>query len=147
MPGKEKGAMKDFKAFILRGNVVDLAVGVVVGAAFGQVVSSLVKNVFTPFLGVFGTPDFSDLTLKAGKATINYGLFLNATIAFLLVATAVFWFVVRPINRLTERKKVQMPAQRETRECPECLSSIPAQARRCAFCTAEIPALIEAPDL
>lgn len=130
--------MKEFKAFILRGNVVDLAVGVVIGAAFGTVVNSLVKDVLTPFLGIFGTPNFGSLEIKVGKATLTYGNFLNALIAFLMVAAGVFFFVVKPVNRLMALRRTEPNVESTTKDCPRCLSSIPKGASRCAFCTADL---------
>ncbi|MEA2827872.1 MAG: large conductance mechanosensitive channel [Actinomycetota bacterium] len=131
--------LKDFKAFILRGNVVDLAVGVVIGAAFGSVITSLVTDVFTPLLAIPGSTNFSSLKLKIGGGEILYGNFLNAVIAFLLIATAVYFFVVRPVNTLMARRKTEPDVESTTRECPWCLSSIPTGARACAFCTREVP--------
>ena len=130
---------KDFKAFILRGNVVDLAVGVVIGAAFGAVITSLVTDVLTPLLAIPGETNFSNLTLTVGGGVIAYGNFLNAVIAFLSVAAAVFFFVVRPVNALMARRKTEPDVESTTRECPWCLSSIPTGARACAFCTREVP--------
>ncbi len=130
--------MKEFRSFILRGNVVDLAVGVIIGAAFTAVVSSLVKDVLTPLLGVFGSPDFSYAFVQVGKAKVMYGLFLNALISFLLVSFAVFFFIVKPTNKLMARRKTEKDVEHETRECPHCLSSIPTLAVRCAFCTSKV---------
>ena len=130
--------LKDFRNFVLRGNVVELAVAVVIGAAFGAVITSLVENVLTPLLGVFGTPDFSDLDYDVGKATVQYGVFLNALIAFLMIAAAVFFFIVRPITTLMENRKTETDVESTTKSCPECLSNIPSGARRCAFCTSEV---------
>ena len=132
--------LKDFKTFILRGNVVDLAVAVVIGAAFGAVVSSFVKNLLTPLVGIVGKRDFSSLHFTIRKSTFFYGAFINDLIAFLLIAAAVFFFVIQPINLLMARRKTEPDVQSTTRECPECLSSIPSGARRCAFCTAKIAA-------
>ena len=130
--------MKEFRAFILRGNVVDLAIGVVIGAAFGTVVTSLVTDIMTPLLGVFGTPDFSDLKAKVGKATVSYGNSLNALISFLVVGTSIFFLVVKPVNKLMDRRRTEPEVESTTKECPYCLSSIPTGASRCAFCTSEL---------
>ena len=134
------GLLKDFRAFILRGNVVDLAVAVVIGAAFGAVVTSFVTNIITPILAIPGANDFSDLKVTISDSDILYGQFLNALIAFVSIAAAVFFFVVKPINVLMERRKTGTEVESTTRDCPECLSSIPVAARRCAFCTAEVAA-------
>ncbi|MEP7040061.1 MAG: large conductance mechanosensitive channel protein MscL [Chloroflexota bacterium] len=131
--------IKEFRDFILRGNVVDLAVGVIIGAAFGAVITSLVKDVLTPLLGFFGTPDFATLTFQAGKATVNVGLFLNALISFLLVATAVFFFIVKPINAMTSRlKKPEPDGEPPLKTCPFCATDIPSAATRCPHCTSEL---------
>jgi large conductance mechanosensitive channel len=132
------GAMEDFKKFILRGNVVDLAVGVVMGAAFGGVVTALVKDIITPIISIPGKINFPDLSLTLGGGVIRYGDFLNNVVSFLLIAISVFFFVVRPVNWLMELRKTETPVEPSTRECPFCISSIPARASRCAFCTAEI---------
>jgi large conductance mechanosensitive channel len=128
--------LKDFKAFLLRGNVVDLAVAVVIGAAFGAVVASFVSNLLTPVIAIPGTTDFSALRFKVGGGEFRYGQFLNDLLAFVLIAAAVFFFVVKPINALMARHKTEPEVESTTKDCPECLSSIPAAARRCAFCTA-----------
>ncbi len=130
--------LKDFKQFILRGNVVDLAVAVVIGAAFGAIVTSLVKDIITPLIAAIGgTPDFSNLYLTINGSRLMYGNFLNAAIAFLILASVIFFLVVQPLNKLMSHMKpsdeVDTPAERE---CPECLSGIPATAKRCKFCTA-----------
>ena len=131
--------LKDFKAFLLRGNVVDLAVAVVIGTAFGAVVASLVGDIITPIIAaIFGSHDFSALTFTINKSVFRYGAFLNAVIAFVSIAAAVFFFVVRPVAALQARKKTEPPVEETTRACPECLSSIPKAAKRCAFCTAEV---------
>jgi large conductance mechanosensitive channel len=134
--------MKGFKQFLLRGNVVDLAVGVVIGAAFGTVVSSFVKDVLTPFIAaIVKQPDFSSMFFEVNGSKIMYGSFLNALIAFLLVAAAVYYFVVLPVNALVARaRKAPAPADPTTKKCPECLSEIPIDARRCAFCTSAFAA-------
>lgn len=130
--------LKEFKAFLLRGNVVDLAVAVVIGAAFGAVVSSFVANLLTPLIAVPGRTDFSDLKFQVGGGVFAYGRFLNDLVAFVLVAAAVFFFVVKPVNALMARHKTEPDVESKTKHCPECLSSIPAAARRCAFCTAAV---------
>jgi large conductance mechanosensitive channel len=134
----EVHVVRDFKAFVLRGNVVDLAVGVVIGAAFGTVVESLVKNLFTPLIGLPGSVNFSDLAFTVRHSTFRYGLFLNDVISFLTIALTVFLFVVKPVNTLMSRSKTEMDVLSRTKTCPECLSEIPARARRCAFCTSEV---------
>ncbi len=133
--------LKDFKAFILRGNVVDLAVGVVIGAAFGTVIASLVKDVITPIISIPGETNFGELSFTVGGGVIAYGNFLNAVIAFVLVAAAVFFLVVKPVNALMARRKTEPDVESTTRDCPFCLSSIPVGARACAFCTREVPAV------
>jgi len=133
--------LADFRKFLLRGNVVDLAVGVVVGAAFGVVVTALVTDLLTPIVAaIFGKPDFSNLSFTIHHSRFLYGSFINAVIAFVSIAAAVFFFVVRPMNALTERFATEPDVAHPTRECPQCLSQIPRPARRCAFCTAEVAA-------
>ena len=128
--------IQDFKAFVLRGNVVDLAVGVVMGAAFGAVVTALVKDLVTPLItAIFGKPDFSQLFFTINSSRFLYGEFFNAVIAFLLIALAVFFFIVQPVNALVARSRREPPADPDTKKCTECLSEIPAAAVRCAFCT------------
>ena len=129
---------KDFRNFLLRGNVVDLAVAVVIGAAFGAVITSFVTNILTPLLGLIGIPDFSRLKIPVGDARIRYGEFLNALISFVMIAAAIFFFVVRPITKLMELRKTEPDVESPTKECPRCLSSIPGKASRCAFCTSEV---------
>lgn len=128
---------KEFKAFLLRGNVVDLAVAVVIGAAFGAVVTSFVANLLTPLIAVPGSTDFSNLRFTVGGGTFNYGQFINDLLAFILIAAAIFFFVVKPVNVLMARHKTEPEVDSTTKECAECLSSIPVAARRCAFCTAQ----------
>ncbi len=131
--------LREFRDFVLRGNVVDLAVAVVIGAAFGAVVSSLVENLITPLIGAIGgQPEFSRLSFEINGSRFGYGEFLNALISFLLIAAVVFFLVVKPLNKLMERLMPGKPVDKPTRGCPECLSDIPLQARRCAFCTAEV---------
>ncbi len=129
------GVIKDFKTFILRGNVVDLAVAVVMGAAFGALVTAFVRDLITPIIAaIFGKQDFSSLTFTINGSTFRYGDFINVLIAFVSIAAAVFFFVVQPVNMYIARRKSQPDAESETRPCTECLSEIPREARRCAFC-------------
>lgn len=133
--------LNDFKAFLLRGNVVDLAVAVIIGAAFGAVVTALVEDFVTPLIAAIGgQPDFSALDFTVNDSTFKYGHFLNAVISFVIIAAVIFFFVVLPINALIARSRKQPPADPTTQKCPECLSEIPLAARRCAFCTSEIAA-------
>ncbi|PYV58753.1 MAG: large conductance mechanosensitive channel protein MscL [Acidobacteria bacterium] len=129
--------LSGFKQFILRGNVVDLAVGVVIGAAFGTVVTAFTKDLLTPLIAAMvGKPDFSAISFTIHGSVFPVGDFINALISFLLVAAAVYFFVVTPINALVGRmRKAPAPADPTTRKCPECLSEIPIDARRCAHCT------------
>ena len=128
----------EFKAFLFRGNVVDLAVAVVIAIAFGAVIAALVADIITPLIAaIFGSHDFSALTFTINNSTFLYGAFINAVLAFVLVAAAIFFVVVRPMNAIQARRA---PADPTTRECPECLSEIPLAARRCAYCTAEVRA-------
>ena len=132
--------MKGFKQFLLRGNVVDLAVGVVIGAAFGSVVTAFVKDLLTPFIAaIVKQPDFSQFSFTINGSRFLYGEFLNALISFVLVATAVHYFVVLPINSLVARyRKAPAPADPTTKKCPECMSEIPINAQRCDFCTSQL---------
>ena len=126
--------IKGFKEFIMRGNVVDLAVAVVIGAAFGALVTSMVEDLLTPIVAaIIGKPDFSDLTFTINDSTFFYGEFINALIAFLTIAAAIYFFVVAPLNKL------KRPEEKTTRDCPECTSEIPLAAKRCPQCTAQIP--------
>ncbi|MFY9793370.1 MAG: large conductance mechanosensitive channel protein MscL [Candidatus Sulfotelmatobacter sp.] len=128
--------LSGFKQFVLRGNVVDLAVGVVIGAAFGSVVTALTKDLLTPLIAVLvGKPDFSAISFTLNGTVFPVGDFINAVISFLLIAAAVYFFVVTPLNALVARmRKAPAPADPTTRKCPECLSEIPLDAKRCAFC-------------
>ncbi len=149
--------LKDFKAFIMRGNVVDMAVGIIIGAAFGAIVSSLVKDVIMPPVGLgLGKIDFSNLAVvlkqgvppgpytsvaaaqAAGAVTLNYGLFINTIINFLIIAAVVFFFVVRPIAKMQAPKKIAKPAAPTTKECPFCFTAIPIKATRCPHCTSAL---------
>ncbi|HEX2048923.1 MAG TPA: large conductance mechanosensitive channel protein MscL [Acidimicrobiales bacterium] len=132
--------LKEFKAFILRGNVVDLAIAVVIGAAFGAVVTSLVEDVFTPILAIPGETNFGDLAWDVGGGEIRYGEFINALIAFLSIAFVVFFFVVKPVNALMARRKTEPDVESTTTDCPHCMSSIPVGASVCAFCTRDVAA-------
>ena len=129
-----------FREFIMRGNVVDLAVAVVIGAAFGAVITSFVGDVLTPLLGVFGLPNFEDLTFSVGEAVVRYGAFLNALISFLLIAAAIYFFVVKPLNALEARRQRGTDETPTTKTCTECASEIPLVARRCPMCTQPQPA-------
>jgi large conductance mechanosensitive channel len=149
--------LKEFKEFAMRGNVVDMAVGIIIGAAFGTIVNSLVSDVIMPPIGLLlGNVDFTNLFIvlkegsaagpfaslaeaqKAGAVTLNYGVFINTIISFLIVAFSVF-LLIRGINRLRRKEEVP-PAEPTTKECPHCLSTIPIKASRCAFCTSELGA-------
>jgi large conductance mechanosensitive channel len=132
--------LKEFREFILRGNLVDLAVAVVIGTAFAAVIAALVADIITPIIAAIGgQPDFSDLTFTINGSEFKYGHFINAVITFLIIAAAVFFLVVKPVNALMARRKVETPVDEQTRKCPECLSEIPVPATRCAFCTAQVP--------
>ena len=131
--------LKDFRDFVLRGNVVELAVAVVIGAAFGAVVTAFVASFVTPLIAALGgKPDFSSLAFTINGSRFTYGAFFNALLSFLIIAAVVFFFVVRPLNALMARRRPEPPVDRVVRLCPECLSDIPEEARRCAFCTAEV---------
>jgi len=125
--------LKDFKAFILRGNVLDLAIAVVIGAAFAEVIKALV-SIITNIVAIPGKTDFGGLAFHIGGGTFAYGALFQAIITFLIVAAVLFFFVVRPVNTLMARRKTEPDVESPTRDCPECLSSIPVGARRCAFC-------------
>jgi large conductance mechanosensitive channel len=131
---------RDFKQFILRGNVVDLAVAVVVGAAFGAIVTSLVKDLITPLIAAIGgQPNFSNLYFTINGSKLMYGNFLNALIAFLILAAVIFFLIIQPINKLTERaNRRKTPEDPSEKKCPHCLSDIPKAAGRCAFCTSKL---------
>ena len=124
-----------FREFILRGNVIDLAVAVVIAGAFGAVIVSFVGDILTPLLGLLGVPDFSTASVTVGSAEVRYGAFLNALITFLLVALAIYLFVVRPVNAFEERRQRGAEESLTTKTCPECASEIPAAAKRCPMCT------------
>lgn len=133
--------LEDFKAFILRGNVVDLAVGVAIGAAFAAVVLSFTENLLTPLLAIPGDAvSFADMSFAVSGSEFRYGSFIDALIAFVITLAIIYFFVVRPVNRLMEKRRTEPDVESTTRDCPECLSSIPSLARRCAFCTAKVAA-------
>lgn len=128
--------LQGFKQFILKGNVVDLAVGVVIGVAFGSLVTALVKDLITPLIAAFGgTPDFSALSFTINNSKFLIGDFINALLSFLINAAVIYFFVVLPMNKLIATTKKEKPVDPTTKKCPECLSLIPVEARRCAFCT------------
>jgi large conductance mechanosensitive channel len=132
--------VRGFKAFLLRGNVVDLAIAVVIGVAFGVVITAFVKDLVTPLIAALGgKPDFSSLYFTINKSRFLYGDFFNALIAFVIIAAVIYFFVVVPYTALIERSRKEPPADPTTKKCPECLSEIPKDARRCAFCTSPQP--------
>ena len=131
--------VNDFKAFILRGNVVDLAVAVVVGAAFKSIVDAFVADLITPLVAAIGgKQDFSTLHFTINDSVFRYGDLLNQVISFLIIAAVVFFFIVTPVNALMARARKEPPADPSSKKCPECLSEIPLDARRCAFCTTQL---------
>jgi large conductance mechanosensitive channel len=134
--------LREFRAFILRGNLVDLAVAVVIGTAFTAVVTALVRDLITPLIAaIFGEPLFDTLSFTINGSRFAYGDFLNAALTFLIIAAVVFFLVVKPVNLLMARMRTEPDVDSHTRGCPECLSQIPVAARRCAFCTSEVPAV------
>jgi large conductance mechanosensitive channel len=136
-----RGLLAEFRTFVLRGNVVDLAVGIVIGVAFAAVVQALVKDLLTPLIAaIFGQPDFSALTFQINRSVFRYGDFLNALIAFVTIAAAVFFLVIKPVNLLMAHFSHRETPEPTTRKCPYCLMDIPVKARRCAFCTVELGA-------
>jgi large conductance mechanosensitive channel len=132
--------LRGFKEFVLRGNVLDLAVAVVIGGAFGAIVTAMVKDLITPLIGaIVGKPDFSALVVTINGSQFLIGDFLNAILSFLLIAAAVYFFIVVPVNALKARAaRGEAPADPTTKKCPECLSEVPIGARRCAFCTSAL---------
>lgn len=134
--------LKGFKAFLLRGNVVDLAVAVVIGAAFGAVVAALVKDLLTPLIAaIVGKPDFSAIQFTVNGSKFLIGDFINAVVSFVLVAAAIYFFIVAPMNMVVERRRSRQPPPDPTvKKCPECLSEVPIAAHRCAFCTQPLDA-------
>ncbi len=132
--------LEDFKDFLLRGNVVELAVAVVIGAAFGAVVTALVRDILTPIIAIPGGADFSGLTFTINGSTFRYGHFFNAVISFVIIAAAVFFLVMRPLTTLMSRLRTETDVETETVTCPHCISSIPGTATVCAFCTRDVNA-------
>jgi large conductance mechanosensitive channel len=131
--------MKDFREFLLRGNLVDMAVGIVIGVAFAALVTAFVADLITPLLAAIGgKPNFADLSFRVNGSHFLYGSFINALISFLIIAAVIFFLVVKPVNALMARRRTEPPVDVPTRPCPECLSEIPEAARRCAFCTTEL---------
>jgi large conductance mechanosensitive channel len=132
--------LSGFRQFVLRGNVLDLAVAVVIGAAFGAVITALVKDLLTPLIGaLIGTPDFSAIVITVNGSRFLIGEFINALLAFVLISAAVYVFVVVPVNAWTARRhRGELPADPTTKKCAECLSEVPIAARRCAFCTSTL---------
>ena len=128
-----------FKKFLLRGNVIDLAVAVVIGAAFKEIVDTMVKGLITPLIGIFGgVPDFSALSFTINNSRFLVGEFINAIVAFVILAAIIYFIVIVPVNKLMARMMPKEPEPQKTRECPACLSKIPTLASRCAFCTSEV---------
>ena len=133
--------LREFRAFIVRGNLVDLAVAVVVGTSFTAVVNSLVKDLITPLIAAIGgNPDFGGLAFTINGSRFGYGNFLNALLTFLLVSAVLFFVVIKPVNALMDALRTEPEVESPTRSCPDCLSQIPRAASRCAFCTSEVPA-------
>jgi len=133
--------MSGFRKFILRGNVVDLAVGIVIGAAFTAVVTAFVRDIITPIIAaLFGKPNFGNLHFTIHHSTFLYGDFLNFLLSFLILAAVIYYVVILPVNALNARFKTERDPQTPNKDCPECLSSIPQAATRCAFCSIEVPA-------
>jgi large conductance mechanosensitive channel len=138
-PEVEEAFMKGFRTFILRGNVVDLAVAVLIGAAFGALVTAFTRDFITPILAAIGgKPDFSSLHFRINHSVFRYGDFINAVITFLIIAAVLYFLVILPVNKLMARYKTEPEEAAPTRDCPECLSSIPQAASRCAFCSTEV---------
>jgi large conductance mechanosensitive channel len=132
--------LRGFRAFVLRGNVVDLAIAVVIGVAFGALITAFVKDLITPLIAALGgKPDFSNLSFTINKSRFLYGDFFNALIAFVIIAAVIYFFVVVPYTAMIERSRKEPPADPTTKKCTECLSEIPKDARRCAFCTSPQP--------
>lgn len=132
------GMVNDFKAFLLRGNVIDLAVAVVIGAAFKSIVDAFVTDLVTPLIGAFGgEPNFSSLHFTINSSRFMYGAFLNQVISFVIIAAVIFFFVITPVNALMARAKKEPPVDPTLKKCPECVSDIAVNAKRCPFCTSQ----------
>jgi large conductance mechanosensitive channel len=126
---------------VLRGNLVDTAVGIVIGLAFAAVVTAFVADLITPLLAAIGgKPNFASLSFTVNKSHFLYGAFINPVVTFLIIAAVVFLFVVKPVNAMVRRRRTETPVDEEVRQCPQCLSEIPVAARRCAFCSTELAA-------
>ena len=133
--------MKDFKEFLLRGNLVDTAVGLVIALAFVAVITAFIADLVTPLIAAIGgKPNFASLSFTVNKSHFLYGAFINALITFFVIAAVLFFLVVKPVNALMARRRVEPPVDEAVRQCPECLSEIPVAARRCAFCTTQLAA-------
>jgi large conductance mechanosensitive channel len=131
--------VKDFKEFLLRGNLVDMAVGIVIGVAFAAVVTALVGDLITPLIAAIGgKPDFGNLSFTINKSHFLYGAFINAVLTFVIIAAVIFFLVVKPVNALMARYRTEPDVEQTTKDCPHCLSSIPIGASKCAFCTADL---------
>lgn len=141
-----KDLMNEFKAFILRGNVIDLAVAVIIGAAFATIITAFVNDIVSPLLSAFGgKPNFDTVWIvTVNGAQFKFGAFLTAVVNFLIIAAVIFFLLIKPINMLMARRKQELPPDPTTRDCPYCLSNIPIQATRCAYCTQEVPAVVSA---
>ncbi len=130
-----KGLMNEFKKFLLRGNVIDLAVGVVIGSSFSAVVKALVEGMITPLIAaIVKMPDFSALSFTINESKFMYGEFINSVVSFVLMASVIFFFIIKPVNFLMSGLKKKEPVEPTTKKCPECLSDIPIKAKRCSFC-------------
>lgn len=131
--------LKEFKQFLLRGNLVDLAVAVVIGTAFGALITSLVGNIITPLIAaIIGKPDFSNLTFTINNSTFRYGALINSLISFLIIAAVVFFLVIKPVNAFMRRAGMAPPPDPKMMDCPQCLTEIPERARRCPHCTSDL---------
>jgi large conductance mechanosensitive channel len=130
----------EFKRFMMRGNVIDLAVAVVIGGAFGAVITALVKDLITPLIAaIVGQPDFSAIVFEINGSKFMIGDFINAIVSFFLISAAIYFFVVVPVNAITARmRRGEAPPDPTTKKCSECLSDVPIAARRCAFCTSTL---------